>query len=122
MRPIRRTGARAAAQSLAVTFALLLPPAAAGQSEWVAQSPYPADDHVHDVFFQDAANGWLVGSDGIFMRTADGGRTWEQHTSFERSCFGDEIVYFIEFVDEQQGFAAGHNLFRTTNACAAGCP
>lgn len=36
------------------------------------------------VRFQDASHGWLVGKDGLVMRTADGGRHWKYVTHLSR--------------------------------------
>jgi photosystem II stability/assembly factor-like uncharacterized protein len=87
---------------------------ASGQ-EWVQQSPLPADNHVYNVHFRDAQSGWLVGQDGIFMRTVDGGATWTQSASFPRNWYDDPPVRNLQFVDAQRGFAAGDHVYRTTD-------
>jgi photosystem II stability/assembly factor-like uncharacterized protein len=48
---------------------------------------------IFDIFFLDESNGWAVGSDGLYLRTTDGGEHWEKkylprtssNNSFNRS-------------------------------------
>ena len=83
--------------------------------EWVRQSPLPADEHVYNVHFHDAESGWLVGQDGVFMRTEDGGGTWTQSASFPRHWYDDPPVRNMQFIDAQRGFAAGDHVYRTAD-------
>ncbi len=84
--------------------------------DWVRQSPFPADNHLNDVHFVSALAGWIVGEDGIVMRTLDGGSNWEQHSDFPRQPqFEDDALKAIQFVDAQNGFIGGDNVFRTVD-------
>ena len=47
----------------------------------------------NDAYFVDANNGWLVGTKGSIMKTADGGKTWSTVTT---SITEDlKSVYFL---------------------------
>ncbi|HZW10183.1 MAG TPA: YCF48-related protein, partial [Phycisphaerales bacterium] len=106
-------GARIALAAAGLSWAL--DAGSARGQQWERQSPTPADDHLYNVHFTDAESGWAVGHDGIVLRTADGGDTWQQHPSFPRHWYLDNPVRHLQFVDAQHGFAGGDNVYRTAD-------
>ncbi len=83
---------------------------------WTRQSPYPADVDLLDVHFITEDYGWISGHDDLLMFTADGGSTWQQTTSVQRSPqFHEDPIWDVEFVNDQLGFAFGNNMYRTTD-------
>ncbi|TSJ42396.1 YCF48-related protein [Fluviicola chungangensis] len=70
-----------------------------------------------DVFFTSNQNGHLVGQNGIYMTTTDGGLTWQNSTQFQNLMQPYPSVYFIS---ETTGFvnASYGQCFRTTDGGA----
>lgn len=64
-----------------------------------------------DAYFVDANNGWLIGTKGSIMKTADGGKTW---TTVTTSITEDlKSVYFL---NSTTGFIASTSkLYKSTN-------
>jgi photosystem II stability/assembly factor-like uncharacterized protein len=54
------------------------------------------------VHFADARRGWAVGTGGLVLATADGGRTWRVQESGTESDLHD-----VRFLDEREGWAVG---------------
>lgn len=54
---------------------------------------------LYDVYFTDEKTGWIAGSDGTLLKTADGGAIWRQ----ERKFTGDSFRQ-IYFTDEKHGW------------------
>ena len=75
--------------------------ARAADPAWVAQSS-GTTARLKDVFFLDAARGWVVGSEGVILRTDNGGRTWTKQTSGSTAN-----LINVEFVDQNNGWALG---------------
>ena len=93
---------------------LVLNGSVAFSQRWIRQSPYPADDQLNDIHVLSETVSWIVGEDGIVMRTLDGGITWQQHSGFPRSPFSvDDALNQVQFVDSQIGFIGGSNVFRS---------
>ena len=69
-------------------------------------------DVLFGVSFTDANNGTAVGSDGLILRTTDGGANWTNQTSGTTSFLND-----VSFTDTNNGTAVGENgtILRTTN-------
>ncbi len=77
---------------------------------------------LHDVYFLNEQNGWIVGSGGSYLTTNDGGKTWTK-----RKNFTDDTIRQIHFTDASNGwllcerdlYSLGANapsyLLRTTN-------
>ena len=68
--------------------------------------------NLNDVVFKDPSNGIIIGSDGIFLRTTDGGSVWKLsniNVSVNLNKFS--------FVDSKTGFICGDNgtLLKTTD-------
>lgn len=61
--------------------------------------------------FSDANNGWVVGTNGAVMRTADAGQTWEQQAG------GIRTYRAVHFVSSTTGWLVGDNgiIRKTTN-------
>ena len=64
---------------------------------------------VRGIAFSSTNIGWIACGNGSFLKTIDGGNSWQ----IQSSSFTDGLND-IQFVDEQNGFTAG-NLLRTTN-------
>ena len=60
------------------------------------------DIRLHDVFFADPENGWVVGCEAVIWHTADGGDNWEEQFHDEDMC-----LHQCSFVDAQTGWVAG---------------
>jgi photosystem II stability/assembly factor-like uncharacterized protein len=69
---------------------------------------------VNGLDFISAARGWVVGGEGraLVLRTSSGGHSWV--TTTLRSSGGPPTS--VEFVDRTNGWAAGTDFWRTTNA------
>jgi len=72
------------------------------QDEWTQIHPYPTNYDLLDVYFVSESLGWVVGIDGLIMRTTNGGQDWEiQHTNPEESFWS------VFFIDEMEGWTCG---------------
>lgn len=54
---------------------------------------------LHDIYFLNEQKGWIAGSNGTFLETADGGATWRQ-----ASKFTSDAIKQIQFFDEKNGW------------------
>ncbi len=54
---------------------------------------------LHDVFFLNDNKGWIAGSNGEFIRTEDGGRTWIRDKKFT-----EDTIQEVHFFDENNGW------------------
>ena len=92
----------------------LILPHAYGEGKWTTlrHDDFVRNDgvwgHLQDVEFIDGMNGWAVGSDGLILQTADGGKTWTQ-IIVEQIAQMERQVYFwnVYFRDENVGFITG---------------
>ena len=66
------------------------------ETEW--ERPLPA---LYGIYFIDKAVGWIVGMDGVIIKTADGGKNWKKLFSAT-----DKPLYTI-VVNGSKGFAVG---------------
>ena len=79
----------------------------------------PTTKLLKKVFFVDSSNGWACGSQGIIIRTTDGGESWEIQNSNVETFIVD-----IFFLNENRGWALtqrnsapfGTTILTTTNA------
>lgn len=62
----------------------------------------PTDQNLRDVQFTDSLNGWIVGDEGMILKTSDGGLTWQQQVSNTLAQLNS-----VSFVDSLHGWAAG---------------
>lgn len=79
----------------AFIFVMIL--AQAVQASWEKQDA-KTFAWLHDVFFLDESRGWIGGSNGEFIHTSDGGRTWIRDKKFT-----DDTIREIHFFDEKNG-------------------
>ena len=54
---------------------------------------------LHSVYFVDQNSGWIVGSQGTFLKTIDGGKNWRAETKFTKDNIRD-----VYFADENHGW------------------
>lgn len=69
---------------------------------WVRQ-PTSATRAINDIFFLDENHGWAVGWVGLILRTADGGRTWQE----VRSGTTGWTLAAVRFRDPSNGWIVG---------------
>lgn len=55
---------------------------------------------LHSIYFVNQNLGWIVGSNGTFLETIDGGATWNARIKFTQDTIRD-----IYFIDEKRGWA-----------------
>lgn len=69
---------------------------------------------LRDVYFLDNQTGFIIGSNGVFLKTTDGGLTWQSSTQFQNLLQPDPSIYFSTattgFVSAMTG-----QFFRTTD-------
>ncbi len=73
-----------------------------GGEEWSIIPPFTSND-INDMFFTEPLNGWAVTSNGGIFRTQNG-TDWEEDST---GITTDLLA--IHFVDENHGWACGHN-------------
>lgn len=76
-----------------------LPCSSADSSGWCWQDPQPSGHRIQDIDFSDANNGWTAGWGGEFMKTTDGGATWQRSSSGQVMA-----VRHVSFVDARRGW------------------
>lgn len=114
-----RTGrlvAQAIAAGVAVAACLLSAPgiASAATGEplgWRWQNPVPGA-FLNCAYFLDPSRGWAVGTNGMIVRTTDGGSTWHPLTA------GSEMQYLTDvcFIDQDRGWVVERGaVMRTTD-------
>ncbi len=54
---------------------------------------------LHDIFFLNENKGWIAGSNGEFIQTEDGGRTWIRNKKFT-----EDTIQEVHFFDENNGW------------------
>ncbi len=68
------------------------------------QAVVPVSADFTAVVFIDDKHGWAVGTDGVIVSTADGGKHW----GLQRQTFGtDERLFSVMFITPTDGFAVG---------------
>ncbi len=77
-------------------------------------APNQIDATLNDVFFLDAANGYIVGNEGNMFITSDGGNNWVSVTGMP---FGMTDLNSVFFFSGQLGYVAGDmgRVWRTTD-------
>jgi photosystem II stability/assembly factor-like uncharacterized protein len=78
--------------------------------------------HIYSIHFVDASNGWAVGTNGIILKTVDGGATWTKRSyKNDPTPVSDVVLYSVFFFDVNNGFIGGQNgkLYKTSNAGAS---
>lgn len=67
---------------------------------------------IYDIDFIDENTGWLVGNNGMIVKTTDGGESWSlQISGYSFHLFG------VDFINSQTGWAVGNSelILKTTN-------
>ncbi|MDE0089019.1 MAG: YCF48-related protein, partial [Candidatus Poribacteria bacterium] len=93
--------------SIILTLLLCLTPFVFAQKEWVTVSQSQWQAGFSDVFFVDAQNGWIVGSDSTILNTTDGGKTWN-HQPNRPLPFKIELKK-VRFINPKIGWVVGEN-------------
>ncbi len=68
------------------------------KADWTKQSANTLA-WLHDIYFFDENRGFVTGSNGAFLETKDGGKTWQKHKSFT-----DDKILQITFTDIYHGW------------------
>ena len=76
---------------------------------WVVQNPYPRGQALRGVSVADAMTATVVGSDGIILRTVDGGESWEIQESGV-----DVFLYDVSFATPDIGTVIGAKIVLRT--------
>ncbi|MDB5250836.1 MAG: hypothetical protein JWP27_5 [Flaviaesturariibacter sp.] len=79
-----------------------------GGRSWKAMSHianYGSDTMVTDIQFKTPLIGFGTLSNGMFMRTGDGGKTW----TYRHTPIGNEALKTLDFYDATNGFMVGEN-------------
>ena len=64
--------------------------------------------HIFSIAFTPDGIGWMVGNQGVFQRSDDGGKTWQQVTSLNQS-FMNKSWWAVQFNNTGVGLAVGEN-------------
>lgn len=80
---------------LVFLFCTSVPTASAGWEKQDAKT----FSWLHDVFFLNENQGWISGSNGEFIQTKDGGRTWIRNRKFT-----EDTIQEVHFFDENNGW------------------
>ena len=67
-------------------------------AEWTKQNSKTLA-WLQDIYFINEKKGWITGSDGTFLETADGGKNWRQTNKFT-----SDTIRQVYFFDEQTGW------------------
>jgi photosystem II stability/assembly factor-like uncharacterized protein len=86
-----------------------------GAELWLEYQRDYSDVFLSGISFTDESNGWVVGTNGTILHTADGGNTWELQDSglldpnknFEMVMAEDIALNRVYFVDPEYGWACG---------------
>ena len=81
------------------------------QTVWQQLNPLPPKAWLYDVYFIDEFQGWAVGRDGVIVYTEDGGVKWNR----QYSHYSGNNYDCVFFVNENFGFIAGNEVYKTEN-------
>ncbi|MFI5218826.1 MAG: YCF48-related protein [Bacteroidia bacterium] len=84
-----------------ITTLLLLIISSAAQSQWVAQVSGNAAE-LRGVYFTNTQVGYIVGSDGVMIKTTDGGTNW-----YALNSGTIDTLRSVYFIDDTTGYACG---------------
>jgi len=91
-----------------------------GGQNWAAEQYREENIFMNAIYFLDTLKGFMGGNPGEFVRTTDGGLTW-QDVSIDTVLLSHFPVKNIDFYNEQYGFATGGRIdiagvvWKTTN-------
>jgi photosystem II stability/assembly factor-like uncharacterized protein len=80
-------------------------------------TPFRVQDVLHRVHFIDNAVGWAVGQDGWFLKTTNGGQSWQALFQMNGVLGAEENeeLYDVHFLDVNSGWLVGlHGIWYTT--------
>lgn len=82
------------------------------QAQWINQNPVPDGNNLSSVFFIDDDNGWIVGSEGLIIKTTNAGVDWIPQNS---NTTND--LKAVKFVDLNNGWVVGEDglIIKSTN-------
>jgi len=85
--------------------------------QWVTQSPLPTGHALKSVKFINDDIGWLVGNNGVIIKTTDSGESWIIQRNNNRSA-----LWSVSFIDVNNGLVVGFDwqnyrglILKTTN-------
>ncbi|MDQ1265952.1 MAG: hypothetical protein QG635_1104, partial [Bacteroidota bacterium] len=79
--------------------------------DWELLSPKPEIMGINSMKFYDKNTGWAIGSEGLILKTTDGGENW-----IDKSLKNDSDIMSIIINDENTAFiVAGYSLYKTTD-------
>ena len=73
------------------------------QQGWFWQNPYPTTSDLYSIDYVNELIAIAVGSEGVIIKTVDGGESWTIQTSGTTNKLDD-----VCFVDLSNGFAVGN--------------
>lgn len=62
---------------------------------------------LNSVFFLDKNTGWVVGDQGLILKTLDGGNSWSSQESGTQNDLSS-----VNFVNDSTGWAVGHDIYQ----------
>ncbi|MEI6900833.1 MAG: YCF48-related protein, partial [Bacteroidota bacterium] len=82
------------------------------QATYQWQNPRPQGGEIFGEFFINGQKGWMVGVDGLIMKTSNGGADWEIQNSGIVASLRDAF-----FINENEGWVVGypHAIVHTTD-------
>lgn len=91
-----------------ITISIVIPPHISAQGKWI-QIAQPTTSDLFKLSFLDTARGWACGSDGVIIKTTDGGVTWITLETGTRNMIKD-----IFMLDGNKGWAISWKEFQDT--------
>jgi photosystem II stability/assembly factor-like uncharacterized protein len=82
-----------------------------GSNDWVWQYPKPQGNNLRDIYVFNDDTAIAVGDLSTIIKTTDGGNTWAVQSNVSPS----QILYSVQFIDANNGWAAGGNYLLKTN-------
>jgi photosystem II stability/assembly factor-like uncharacterized protein len=82
-----------------------------GSNDWVWQYPKPQGNNLRDIYVFNDDTAIAVGDLSTIIKTTDGGNTWAVQGNVSPS----QILYSVQFIDANNGWAAGGNYLLKTN-------
>lgn len=93
-------------KSLYILFALSIFASACKKQDYFIptlniQPVYKAEGLFNQVYFTDALHGFAIGDEGVFVKTADGGKTWNQiaipepNSDFNNISFPSKLIGYV---------------------------
>ena len=116
----RNLGWASSWKTSSVPFGTILLKTTDGGNNWNSET-YPDENiFIQCILFTDSLNGWMGGQPHAFVRTTNGGETWN-HVAIDSSVLAFYPVVSIKFLNSRIGYACGGwfesagVVWRTTN-------